>query len=62
MIRTACIGWHDETPDNTVLAVFETHAEAAAPAEEIQDRFEGGVIFSSRLVDTRYVEGTRHIS
>lgn len=68
MIRTAYIGWHDETPDNDetldniVLAVFETQAEAAEPADEIQDRFEGGVISFSRLVGTRYDEDTRHIS
>lgn len=62
MSRTVWIVCQDETPDNTVLGVFETQAEAAALADEIQGRFENGVIYFSWVVGTRYDGGARYTS
>lgn len=47
---------HDETPDNTVLGVFLTEDEASAYAEEIQDQFEDGVIYSAFPIGYRHID------
>lgn len=51
---------HEESPHNTVLAVFASMEEAQSFADVVQDRFPGGVIFSSYRIGYRYDEGSRH--
>ena len=53
---------HDESPDNTVLGVFASASEAEKFAEEVGDRFENGVLYSSYEVGYRYDAGTGHVS
>ncbi|QYM75328.1 hypothetical protein [Leucobacter luti] len=48
---------HDESPDNTVLGVFATGAEAEAYAGEVQHLFENGVIFTSFPIGYRHIDG-----
>jgi hypothetical protein len=60
MAQTIWIACQDETPNNTVLGVFETEAEASGFADEIRDRFPNGVIYFSWVVGTRYDQGTRY--
>ena len=49
---------HDESPDNTVLGVFGSLAEAGEFAEEVKARFANGVIYSEYAIGYRYDAGT----
>lgn len=62
MGRKVWVVSHDESPHNTVLGIFETQDEASTFADEIQDRFENGVIYFSWIVGTRYDEGIHYSS
>lgn len=62
MAQTVWIVCQDETPDKTVLGVFETEAEASSLADDIQDQFPNGVIHFSWVVGTRYDQETRYSS
>lgn len=60
MGRTVWIVCQDETPDNTVLGVFETQEEAWALATELQGSYENGAICFSWEVGTRCGQGRRY--
>ena len=49
---------HDESPDNTVLGVFGSLAEADEFAEGVKARFANGVIYSEYAIGYRYDDGT----
>jgi hypothetical protein len=49
---------HDESPDNTILGVFASQGEATAFAEEIEDQFVDGVIFSTFAIGYRFDQGS----
>jgi hypothetical protein len=59
MEATVWIVQHDESPHNTVLAVLATAIEAQQFAEQVTDRFPGGVIFAPFAIGYRYDEGAR---
>lgn len=61
MGQTVWIVCQDETPDNTVLGVFETQEEAWALAVELQGLYENGAICFSWEVGTRRGQGRRYL-
>lgn len=52
----------DESPYNTVLGVFATSAEAEEFADEVQDRFANGVLFSRFAIGYRYDRGPGYVT
>jgi hypothetical protein len=53
---------HEESPRSNILGVFASEDEAARFADEVEDRFEDGVVYSSFAVGFRYDHGTGHAS
>lgn len=58
--RTVWIVQHDESPDNTVVGVFQTEDEASAFAAEEAANFRDGLIYSEYEIGYRYDKGTRY--
>ncbi|WP_258062034.1 hypothetical protein [Rathayibacter tritici] len=53
---------HDESPNNTILGVFASEAEAATFAEEVQHRFPKGVIYAKFTLGYRYDSGPGYVT
>lgn len=53
---------HDESLVNSVLGVFLTEREASDFADEVEGRFENGVIYSRYPVGYRYDERPGHVT
>ena len=51
---------HEESPFSSILGVFASEDEAAHFADEVESRFEDGVVYSSFAMGFRYDHGTGH--
>ncbi|WP_035254139.1 hypothetical protein [Agrococcus lahaulensis] len=58
MAQRIWIVQHDESPDNTVLGVFDDETAADRFAKEVQDRWTNGVLIASHEIGYRYDAGS----
>lgn len=56
--RSVWVVQHDESPDDTVLGVFETPDEADSFAEEVKHQFETGVFCTEFEIGFRFDRGS----
>jgi hypothetical protein len=61
-VKAVWIVQQDETPDNTILGVFESEADARDYVEEIHHQFTKGVFYSSFPIGYRFDEGSQRYS